>query len=122
MIKSLASGLRKFISGRATTEVPRPGQERGRFVVRFTDVFDQVSIDRVNHSSKCGYCRTPWTTLQFRTAFALDHAWSGLVAEFLKFLASTTVQSKFINPLNTGYSIHLSKYIYFKFSQMVWQS
>ena len=91
-----ASNMKKFISGRATTETPRPGQERNRFVVRFTDVFDQVSIDRFHHSSKCGYCRCPWTTLQFRTAFALDHAWSGLVAEFLKFLASTTVQCEFL--------------------------
>ena len=88
----LAPLMKKFISGRATTEPPRPGQERNRFVVRFADLFEPISVERVSHTSNCSYCRCPWTTLQFRTAFALDNAWSGLVAEFLKFLASTTIQ------------------------------
>ena len=86
--------MKRFIAGRATTEAPRPGQERNRFVVRFTDLLEPISVERMTHSSHCSFCRCPWTTLQFRTAFALDHTWSGLVAEFLKFLASTSIQCK----------------------------
>ena len=84
----------KFIGGRATTEQPRAGTE-GKVVVRFSDVFDQVSIDRINHSSHCAWCRRLWSTLQYQRKFSADHVWPALVAEFLKLLASTGVQSKF---------------------------
>ena len=81
-------GLYKFISGCSTE--PRPGHPD---TIKFTDVLDQVSIDRVNHSSACTWCRRLWSTLQFRSTYSEDQVWAGLVAEFMKLLGATSIQS-----------------------------
>ena len=92
-----AFGVRRLLSGRATTEsTPSRGRiPSDRIVVKFTDVFDSVSIDRINHTAKCAWCRRLWSTLQFRSSFADGQVWAGLVSEFLKLLGTTGVQSEF---------------------------
>ena len=85
----LGNGLFKFVTG-STTEYHSPKFD----VVKFADVFDQVSLDRVHHSSGCTWCRRLWSTLQFRSSFSEDQVWAGLVSEFLKLLGATGIQSK----------------------------
>ena len=84
------------MSGRATTE-SSPSRGRvpsDRIVVKFTDILDQVSIDRVHHTATCVWCRRLWSTLQFRHSYADGQVWAGLVSEFLKLLGTTGVQSR----------------------------
>ena len=85
----------KFITGTTTDYY-----DETRPVVTFADVFDSVSLDRIHHSASCTWCRRLWSTLQFRHPLAEDQVWAGLVSEFLKLLASTSVQSKRLNFLN----------------------
>ena len=94
----LAPGVRRILSGRATTEAsPSRGQvPSDRILVKFSDVFDSVSVARINHTAVCSWCRRLWSTLQFRHSFADEQVWAGLVSEFLKLLATTGVQSKLI--------------------------
>ena len=89
--------MRRLLSGRATTEAsPSRGRTpNDRIVVGFTEIFDQVSIDRIYHTATCIWCRRLWSTLQFRSSFADGQVWAGLISEFLKLLATTGVQSKY---------------------------
>ena len=84
----------EFIAGNWTTCLA-VGRQKQETLVRLEDVFDVESLDRIDHTNECSYCRRLWTTLQFLTVFANDQVWAGLVAEFLKILASTGVQSEF---------------------------
>ena len=94
---SLASGVKRILSGRATTKTsPSRGQNPpDRIVVTFTDVFDPVSIDRIHHTADCKWCRRLWSTIQFRHPYADGQVWAGMISEFLKLLGTTGVQSKF---------------------------
>ena len=91
----LASGVRRLLSGRATTESsPSRGRNPSdRIVVTFQDVFDSVSIDRIRHTAECKWCRRLWSTLQFRHSYADGQVWAGMVSELLKLLGTTGVQS-----------------------------
>ena len=91
-----ASGMRRLLSGRATTEAsPSRGRiPSDRIVVQFTDIFDEVSIARIHHTATCGWCRRLWSTLQFRHPYADGQVWAGMIAEFLKLLGTTGVQSE----------------------------
>ena len=79
----------EFVAG-ATTDA-----YRDRKVVQFTEVYDSVSLARIHHTAACSWCRRLWSTLQYRHSFAEDQVWAGLVAEFVKLLGSTSVQSEF---------------------------
>ena len=85
----------QFVSGLATTSPSREGRDRPEIVVSLETAFDPVSLARIKHTSTCSWCRRLWTTLQFQHSLAADHVWSGVVAEFLKLLASSGVQSKY---------------------------
>ena len=88
--------MRRLLSGRATTESsPSRGRSPSdRIVVGFDEIFDPISIARINHTSSCTWCRRLWSTLQFRHSFADDQVWAGMLSEFLKLLGTTGVQSK----------------------------
>ena len=90
----IAPGMYKFITGTTTDYY-----DETRPVVTFADVFDSISLGRINHSASCTWCRRLWSTLQFRHPLAEDQVWAGLVSEFLKLLASTSVQSGYLRVL-----------------------
>ena len=78
----------KFVAGQSM--YPRAGEVG----VKFTEAFEEVSRDRIDHTVGCIPCRRLWSTLQFQSRLAEDQVWAALVAEFLKLLSSSGVHSK----------------------------
>lgn len=68
----------------------------GEVGVKFEEVFEELSQQRIKHTSACIPCRRLWSTLQFRPKLAEDQVWASLVAEFVKLLSSSGVHSKYL--------------------------
>ena len=59
------------------------------------DEYDQMVIQKIEHSSSCGACRRLFSTLTFDRKLLKQNVFTGLVAELLKTLASSFCRSKF---------------------------
>ena len=79
--------------------------------VRLSDLdeFDQLVIQKVEHSGKCWHCRRWMTTLKLILKLLKNDAFWGVLAEYLKILASSFCRSKYIKNRNIE---HIIMYFY----------
>ena len=61
------------------------------------DEYDHTVIAKIEHSANCGACRRLFSTLSFQSKLLKQDAFIGLVAEWLKTLASSFCRSKSYN-------------------------
>ena len=65
--------------------------------VRLSDLdeYDQTVIQKIEHSANCSACRRLFSTLSFQRKLLKQNTFVGLIAEWLKTLASSFCRSKY---------------------------